>query len=182
MPGNFRFICKYYVASIMKMIDQSPEIFAEEKWRQSASGSAHTDTETAFIRYPIVKSAFDVFESMAVDDRPLYKEPSVWHLIDDLAKRINRSPARAMVAKLNPKGKIAPHIDTGAYADATERYHIALSTNSSSYLICGDEKINIATGDCYWFNKHIMHSAVNDGDAPRLHMIIDFWRESSDVG
>lgn len=174
--NNFKFITEYKVDDILETLRAAPSVFNEETWRKDHLGSSHTDVETAFIRYPVVKTAYDVFQSEELEDRALYFKPSVKDIILSLANYLRKNPARAIIAKLKPKGVIKTHIDQGKYADMTERYHIALETNSKSYLSCGEESLNIPQGHCYWFNKHIEHSAINEGATPRLHLIVDFWR------
>lgn len=175
--NNFRFIGRYDIGRIMKSINDNMELFKKETWRQVTSGSAHKGTETIFVRYPILKSAEDVFESLEVVDREFYSETSVKNLTEILKDQVGLQPARILIVKLNPNSVIESHVDEGAYAESTERYHIALDTNISCFFTCGNESIHIPQGDCYWFDKTQKHSVVNGGDTPRTHFIIDFWKE-----
>lgn len=173
--NNFHFVGRFDIRKVVTSLNAIPYVFSEETWRQKAQGTSHSDTETAFVRYPKVQTAFDVFESKEVENRELYGVLSIKNLIQEVALKIQRTPARILIARLAPGSKVLPHIDEGGYAISTERFHVALATNPNAYLHCGEEKVNIAEGECFWFNKHILHRAENSGSTSRMHLIMDFW-------
>ena len=85
-------------------------------------------------------------------------------------------PARAMILKLKPGGRIAPHIDQGAYAEATHRWHAAIETNGQAWLQIADERLHMAPGELWWFDKHALHYGANEGQTDRVHLIVDTFR------
>lgn len=79
----------------------------------------------------------------------------------------------AMAVSLKPGGRVLPHPDEGEYAGHFDRMHIVVTKNPASWLLCGDELAYPEQGDLFFFNHHIMHSAGNDSDKERVHIIVD---------
>lgn len=176
--SNFENIGIVNVRDASAAVHRESAHFSDEKRRQNYPGSAHPDSETIYLRMPTMLSVDSVFNSLDVKNYPLASVPEFADLLDDVAAQINGRPARAMIVKLKGGGKVHPHIDQGIYADATDRYHVPLMTNDRVRLFSGTESAHIPEGEIWWFNNHIMHSAVNGGAEDRVHLIIDFFRET----
>jgi hypothetical protein len=147
--------------------------FADVVFRQRAPGSPHPDTETIYLRMPPVISRESIFESLDVVDRPMMMEPAFRDAVAAVAHLAGDAPARAMIVKLKPGGRIAPHIDEGAYAAATRRFHLPIATNPLAWLDSGGERRHLPAGTLWWFDKHALHSGGNDGAGDRIHLIVD---------
>lgn len=65
-----------------------------------------------------------------------------------------------------------PYTSYGWHTDDTEFcYHIPLITNSGCWFIYDDKQFRMpANGDVYIVNQGRLHTFVNSGDEPRLHL------------
>ncbi len=147
--------------------------FADLVFRQSAPGSPHPDTETIYLRMPPVITVESIFESLEAVDYPMMQEPAFRDAVATVARLARGVAARAMIVKLKPEGRIAPHIDEGRYAAATQRFHLPIATNPRAWLDSGGELLHLPAGTLWWFDKHAPHCGGNDGAADRIHLIVD---------
>jgi quercetin dioxygenase-like cupin family protein len=92
------------------------------------------------------------------------------------ATRQDNRVARVMLVELAAGAEIAPHIDQGAYAELTDRWHCALRTNRLCTMHSGGETAHMRPGEVWWFDKHAVHHVENLGAEPRVHLIMDTWR------
>lgn len=80
--------------------------------------------------------------------------------------------------KVPPHGYLHRHSDGGT---KTVRHHIPISTNPqcTSFLHDdeGDHEFHLTVGTVYQIDYSIEHSAVNEGETDRIHMIIDIRKE-----
>jgi hypothetical protein len=147
--------------------------FADLVFRQRAPGSAHPDTETMYLCMPPTISRETIFECLEVVDYPLMQEPAFRDAVAVVARLTGSRAARAMIVKLKPGGRIAPHVDEGGYAAATQRYHLPITTNPLAWLDSGGERLHMPAGMLWWFDKHALHYGGNDGATDRIHLIVD---------
>lgn len=172
---HFRFVGGLNIDAAIGVLEKNAAHFADETWRQDYPGTAHGDTETIYLRMPPRLSVETLFDSMEVVDCPLAGEFSP--LLNDVCGVVESGAlARAMLIKLKPGGKITPHIDEGAYAEATDRYHLPLVTNRQAWLKSGGEVLRMEVGELWWFDKHALHEGRNEGDSDRVHLVADFFR------
>ena len=78
-----------------------------------------------------------------------------------------------LLAKLRPHGRVYPHIDTGEYYRARDRYHLVLISESGSAMLCGDERAVMQEGEVWWFDNKQVHEASNLSGDDRVHLIFD---------
>lgn len=171
----------YDITEILAAMPQLDDCWAEESWRRTAPYTPHIDSDMIYFRRQPGSRPRDVMHQLAsVATRHLAVGPFAT-LIDALVERVEGRPARAMVVRLRPGGRVLPHADHGIYADATERYHVPLITNPGAWFQFGDARFHMAAGGVFAFDKHIEHSAGNDGAEDRLHLILDVHPESPEV-
>ena len=89
-----------------------------------------------------------------------------WSPFDDLV--------RAFFVCLPPNGgEIHRHRDAG---DVHSK-HVVVSTNPKAMNFWADDKgehsQHMEQGKAYWVNRNLEHWARNDGDTPRVHLIIE---------
>jgi hypothetical protein len=149
--------------------------FAAETWRQDTPGTAHSFTETIYLRMPPVINLHSVFESLECEDTPAMDEPVFRATVRALATMIGKRPARAMIVRLQPERAIAPHIDEGLYARSTLRYHLTISAADAQLVVAG-ATCTPRPGDLHFFDKSQRHYATNHGRTPRDHLILDCWK------
>jgi hypothetical protein len=80
---------------------------------------------------------------------------------------------RVLIVKLKSGGVVTPHIDEGTYADHYARFHVAVTGTDKATLTAGPNTQHFAPGEAWWFDHKVTHSARNDGDTDRIHIIID---------
>lgn len=72
--------------------------------------------------------------------------------------------------------------DVGAYAQRYERAHLALRVNPGCMLFAGAESLGPLPGNLTVANRRVLNSAINVGESPRVHLVVDFRRmQISDV-
>ena len=150
--------------------------FDTETWRQDTPGTAHSHTQTLYLRMPPAITRETVFESLEVSDRRLMDVPAFCRAVGLVAKLAHGKPARAMIVRLHPERAVAQHIDQGGYAAATHRYHLTINTNPGARLVVGDTAVAPLPGQIYFFDKSQPHTAENWGRTPRDHLIVDVWK------
>ena len=95
--------------------------------------------------------------------------------IHEVMNTFRGEATRTRIAILKPGAAIKPHIDYNT--DYSVRYHIPLKTND----LCGfdnvdkqgnREEIHMGLGECWFLNQGFRHSAWNNGDTERWHLIV----------
>ena len=95
--------------------------------------------------------------------------------IQEVMNTFRGEATRTRIAILKPGSAIKPHIDYNT--DYSVRYHIPLKTND----LCGfsnvdkqgnREEIHMGLGECWFLNQGFRHSAWNNGDTERWHLIV----------
>ncbi len=95
--------------------------------------------------------------------------------IQEVMNTFRGEATRTRIAILKPGAAIKPHIDYNT--DYSVRYHIPLKTND----LCGfdnvdkagnREEIHMGLGECWFLNQGFRHSAWNNGNTERWHLIV----------
>lgn len=81
----------------------------------------------------------------------------------------------SMVTVVAPGGLLPPHKD-GALPDGLQRYHVILQTNPLSWNFHDGDWQQLEVGGVYTLDQTKLHAAVNWGEAPRYHLVIDTTR------
>lgn len=81
----------------------------------------------------------------------------------------------AMLVVVQPGGQIPPHVDA-AEAEGLVRYHIVLETNSRSWNLHAGERQQLEEGGIYIMDPLVEHSSGNEGETPRIHLVVDVRR------
>lgn len=165
------------VGPVLKLLPAYEPLWRVSTFRQDTEGTPHKDTQAIFLRMPAVVRLETIFDDLGVIDWPVMIEPIFTDLVNGVARLAYAEPARAMLAKLLPGGVITEHIDQGDYADATDRYHLCITTNPQSEMRIANEVVFAKPEEVWWFDKTAPHSCRNDGDTPRIHLIVDCWRD-----
>lgn len=170
---NFRqLVTGFDVTPAIAELDQRPELWRLVQIRQKYEGSAHSDTETIFLRGP--NSLDDVFNNLECTDYAvIHQLPAVLALLRTICIRYKvRDVGRCMITRLKADGFIRPHTDEGEYAKFYARLHLPLVTNETCTFSCGEEIVHMPAGELWWFNHQRQHSVANYGPE-RIHLIMD---------
>lgn len=95
--------------------------------------------------------------------------------IEEVLNTFRGEATRTRIAILKPGAAIKPHIDYNT--DYSVRYHIPLKTNAQCGFDNVDkqgnrEEIHMGLGECWFLNQGFRHSAWNNGDTERWHLIV----------
>ena len=93
-------------------------------------------------------------------------------LIETLAGTI----VRAKIARISPREKIYPHIDSSTKNDFfhfCDRYHLVLQSKNGSPLYSDNESVIMQENELWWFDNQKMHWAENPSDDWRVHLVFD---------
>jgi quercetin dioxygenase-like cupin family protein len=173
-------IADYDIAPILEILPQFDEWWGEEGWRATMPYSPHRDSEMIYLRRQPGSRPRDILHQLASVVTRHHHGPLA-QAIDEVCALTQGRPARAMLVRLAAGGRIYEHADIGIYADATERFHIPIVTNPGAWLMVNGEKYQLPSGGIFAFDKHSVHSGGNDGDSPRVHLIVDTMPESPNV-
>lgn len=81
---------------------------------------------------------------------------------------------RALLVNLKAGGRIPPHEDTGYSLMAARRVHVPIISHDQVVFTVGGEARVMKEGELWEVNNARIHSVVNDGQADRVHLIIDW--------
>lgn len=100
--------------------------------------------------------------------------PTSAQFVRDLCCEMEGVPGRAVIARLNPDGRIYSHIDDQLYWLLRDRYHLVVTCGENgSWFRAGDEEVHMRKGELWWFDPTVYHEAHNVSDKTRIHFVID---------
>ena len=80
----------------------------------------------------------------------------------------------ARILRLSVGAEIKPHRDHAlGYEDGCFRLHIPIITNPEVHFVLDGEELTMRPGECWYTNVNFVHSVRNDGQADRMHLVID---------
>src|SRR5262245_54389978 len=99
--------------------------------------------------------------------------PRLMHFLDQFAAQYGKGTlSRVTLVRLTPKMEVGRHWDSGYYYLCRDRYHLVLQS-AGSRMECGGVRCVWNVGEVWWFNNNLWHSAGNEGDDWRIHVIFD---------
>jgi quercetin dioxygenase-like cupin family protein len=99
--------------------------------------------------------------------------PRTVALLEGLADELDGDLGRAKLARLPPGARVLPHVDRGEYYEFHDRYHLVVDSRGASLLQAGGEEIRMRTGELWWFDNKAVHSARNESQHHRTHLVFD---------
>ncbi len=81
---------------------------------------------------------------------------------------------RALFVRLPPGAVINPHVDGQAMASRAHRIHVAISDCPRCVYTVGDEDFVMVPGTAYDFNNRWQHAVRNEGDTPRINLMLEY--------
>ncbi len=159
------------VLPIMASLAIQPGLWNQDDVRKKFEDSPHTQVDDILLRF----GDPDGDNLEAFDGPAMRVLPNVKKLLLDTMHLVGGSRlGRVIITRLEPGKKIAPHSDVlGKYAEYYTRYHLVLQGLPGSMFNCGDETVNMKTGELWWFDAHAEHSVTNNSADDRVHMLID---------
>ena len=99
--------------------------------------------------------------------------PLILDWIETFVEDLGGELGRASIVRLAPHGRVHQHIDQGEYYQYRDRYHLVLKSSCGSLLVAGEEWVRMQPGEVWWFDNKAPHSASNQSDQWRIHLIFD---------
>lgn len=163
------------ITPLLHAVQRNPKWWDEDTCRTTFDGTPHVEVNDIILRFGSndVDEAGDDLE--AVDREVMAKIPGAKNVALDLMRMVGGVRlGRMVITKLEPGKKILPHKDTiGKYASYYSRYHLVLQGLPGSLFRCGDETVNMRTGEIWWFDASVEHELMNNSPEDRIHALID---------
>lgn len=121
---------------------------------------------------PLITPAGEVTNGFAGPMAPtdaLRQCPYIMEILADLGAVWGRS----RLMGLAPGAVVPEHVDVGYYWRTHIRIHIPVVTNPGVAFSCDTETVHMAPGECWLFDSFCLHNVRNDGDAKRVHLVLD---------
>lgn len=121
---------------------------------------------------PLITPAGEVTNGFAGPMAPtdaLKSCPYVMEILGDLGAVWGRS----RLMGLAPGAVVPQHVDVGYYWRTHIRIHIPVVTNPKVAFSCDKETVHMAPGEVWLFDSFCLHNVRNDGDAKRVHLVLD---------
>lgn len=99
--------------------------------------------------------------------------PRTLEFVEKFAQAQNGGLGRVALVRLKPWSKVYRHYDAEPYLRGRNRYHLVVKSKGGSYMESGIEKRVFKEGDLFFFDNKKMHTAVNESDDWRIHVIFD---------
>lgn len=167
----YRLTSGVVVLPLMDALMRNPRLWNEDDLRTTFEGTPHVDADDILLRFGEADG-----DSLEAWDRPALRSlPGAKQMALDVMGLVRGSRlGRVVVTRLEPGAQILPHADVkGKYAGYYSRYHVVLQGLPGSLFTCGDETVNMVTGDVYWFDASAEHSVKNNSADDRVHMLVD---------
>lgn len=170
------------VLPLMHEIARKPRLWDADNFRKEFPHSVLTEVNDILIRYPRTSKG-DTYHTAGRVDNVVWRHdaasslPSLRPVLMMLMAAVNAySLERVFISKLQPGREIREHVDTGTpYTDRLDmsRYHIVLHGLPGSEFVCGDERVQMLSGETWWFDPTALHSCHNRSADDRIHLVAD---------
>jgi hypothetical protein len=169
------------VASLAHAVARQPWLWNQHRFRTTFPNTPHVDVDDIWLRFSDPEKC-DTTSNVIGDDNPIWHDaarslPQAKPLILDLMRAVDAYALdRVLITRLAPGGRILPHADKdGSYVNTQDRsrYHVVLQGLPGSLYKCGDETVEMLTGDIYWFDAHSVHEVLNNSVGDRVHLLVD---------
>lgn len=150
--------------------------FDEYSYRRTAPGSPHSEMTDLWVRFNDL--------SKQQEGHMTDEHDSVWYPIADKLPALKDVVFNLMrevegerlggilITKLNPGGKIMPHIDTGWHASYYDKFFVPVLIKPEATFGFIDGNIHAKEGEAWWFDNSQLHWVTNNTDSDRLAMIV----------
>lgn len=160
------------VAPILCALAIQPELWNANDLRTTFPGSPHAEVDDIWLMFN--RTDGDVANDIQVYPYPAWSLIPARDVVLNLMRRVNGTQlGRVIVTRLPPGKTIPQHVDQGAPAEFYSRYHIVLQSNAGCVARPGDEGVQFAAGEVWWFDNRAEHSVVNNSNDDRIVIIVD---------
>lgn len=182
---NFQPIASIDPAPLLNQILRQPDLWKADTYLRDYPQGPFGEVDTIFLRFPpasvteLERNAKDQHECVWMDG--WVHLPAARSIVFGMMSTVQGERlGRVMINRIKAGGHIYPHADTPEHATYWDRYHAVLKSGPGCNFRCGDEVVNMKTGDVWWFQNALEHEVLNNSDDDRLHLIIDIRTERLD--
>ena len=164
---------------------------SDEAWNQNTSRQkifpAHADTQTLWMVYdadfrhlnPTRHSLMDEYETLLAPTLELITGHYAKALANKIIPEMRDNPRpgyfiRIIMTRLRAGGGIIVHRDGGMSLKRCHRIHLPIITNEKCMFTTGETTFHMRAGEVIEINNRQDHGVQNDGDEPRVHIILDY--------
>jgi len=170
--GNFRYKGLVDIAGLKALVSRQSDADWEQDAHRQTTFPPHRFTQTIPLLFdedfrhenPTAQPKFAVFER---DLRPVFE------FLANEYGRDGRS-VRCILTRLARGLRIPHHRDAGFSLCYSHRVHIPIASNESVFFTVGGEEIAMKEGEMWEINNMREHAVRNDGETPRVHLIVDW--------
>jgi hypothetical protein len=164
--------------ALVDALAQRPHLWNQRTLRTKHSGSHHSQVDDIWLRFnPIEgRTENEIRHGLDCIDYPPYEELAPWARdLVVLTTGIAAKPkvGRCLITRLKPNCEIHTHIDGDRHSQYYTRIHLVLTGGDGNMFYCGNESVNMRTGELWWFNNRLLHSCKNTGTEDRIHIVMD---------
>lgn len=171
---------------LLLQIQRQPELWKADTYLRDYPQGPFEDVETIFLRFPphsvteLERSQKDQHECENMDGA--IHLPAARQMMFALMGMVEGERlGRVMINKIRPGGRIFPHADTPAHANYWDRFHYVLQASPGCNFRCGNETVQMQTGQLWWFDNSEEHEVINNSADDRIHLIVDVRTSYFDV-
>lgn len=176
---NFRLISSNIdTQDLLTALSQHPNLWNQRTLRTRHPGTHHSQVDDIWLRFnPIdgrteneIRHGLDCIDYLPYDELSPYARDLV-----TLSTELAAMPkvGRCLITRLKPGHEIHAHIDGDKHSQYYTRIHLVLTGGDGNMFYCGDESVNMRTGELWWFNNRLMHHCKNTGTEDRIHIVMD---------
>lgn len=159
------------VMPLMHQLARHPEWWDADPVRTTFEGTPHDQVSDILLRF----GSPDGDDLEAVDRDVMKQLRGAKDMAFQIMGLVGGSRlGRVVITRTEPGRSIAAHADVmGEYAKYYTRYHVVLQGLAGSLFGCGDESVNMRTGEIWWFDASAEHWVKNNSADDRVHMLVD---------
>jgi hypothetical protein len=170
------------ITPLLHQIYLHPELWNQNTLRTAHEQSPHSQCDDILLRFQMRPDAADpVYRSVGIVDDPECFWYPAWDVLSeahrhifDLCRTVSAERiGRIIISRLPPGGVIPAHEDGGAVVQVYTRYQIPLQSLPGCVFECDEEKVQMASGDVWWFENRRRHSVINNSATDRISLICD---------
>lgn len=176
---NFRLAMKissFILGQALKEVQSHPELWNQNELRTKHQGTMHSDVDDIWLRFNKINGNLP---NILNDVEAIWYPPAdvlrcivgMIHTVFQMERGVRLG--RCFLSRLRPGGRIRRHEDQGAYPAYYERYHVVLQGGPGNFFFCGNENIEMQSGEVWWFQNLVEHEVVNHMQQDRIHLIMD---------
>lgn len=171
-----------FTVPVMAALARNAHLWNQNTLRTQHEGTPHTMVDDIWLRFNEhngvdgdVNKLIDIVHGHESVNYPaMWLLPQVRPLIFGLMNLVEGERlGRCLITRLPPGANIAPHVDSGEHAAYYDRFHIVLQSNPGVMFRTGDERVNMLTGEMWWFDNSVEHEVINDSNEDRIHLVVD---------